>query len=122
MLTLWSTGITVDAIILDGDHVTQTNLNRYPLFAVTDLKLSKVRRAEALLNGEGFTLEAHALWWSEYQRRRQVPASLVVSAVHTNVARHQLHDALPRLIIGASTKDLRVEVGRYDWGPWGVVA
>lgn len=114
LLTLWSTDVTVDAIILDADDVARTNLNRYPLFSVADIRLPKVERAKALLERKRFTIDALPLWWSQYQRLRQESPSLVVSAVDTNVARHQLQDALPRLIIGASTNELRVEVGRYD--------
>lgn len=114
LLTLWSMDIGVSAVIVDGDKVADSNLNRYPLFSFADLKLPKADRARDLLNTDTFSVQAHSLWWSEYQKIARESPSLLLSAVDTNVARHQLQDALPRLIIGASTHDLRAEVGRYD--------
>lgn len=114
LLTLWATDITVQAMILDADVVARTNLNRYPLFSSADLGHLKVECAKALLQRESFAVEAHALWWSQYWRLHQESPTLLVSAVDTNLARNQLQDALPRIIIGASTNQLRAEVGRYD--------
>lgn len=42
------------------------------------------------------------------------PPRVLVSAVDTNAARHQLQDALPYIVLGASTHELRAEVDRYD--------
>lgn len=119
LLTLWASGATVPrAEIVDGDAISATNLNRYMLFASTDVGMLKVERAKDLLNREGerpFRLVPVPEWWSDHQRGRggaDIP--LLVSAVDTNVIRHQLQDALPGIIIGASTHGLRAEVGRYD--------
>ena len=119
LLTLWASGVTVPrAEIVDGDAISTTNLNRYLLFALTDVGMPKVDGAANLLARQGdrpFRLLPVREWWSDHQRRHGCAAiQLLVSAVDTNVIRHQLQDALPGIIIGASTHGLRVEVGRYD--------
>lgn len=50
-------------------------------------------------------------WRGEYP---DVSLDVVVSAVDKNLARHAVQDALPQLILGASTKDLRAQVNLYD--------
>lgn len=114
LLTLWGSNIAVDATILDADAVARTNLNRYPLFGLDDVRHSKVERAKALLETSRFAVTAYPMWWSEYQRRAVKSPELLISGVDTNIARHQLQDALPRLVLGASTNRLRAEVSRYD--------
>jgi len=116
MLTLWASRTSVRATIIDRDVVARSNLNRYTLFSLEDLKHLKVDRAKTLLAGENFELNARPVWWSEYARVEGSAAGaepVLISAVDTNTARHQLQDALPGLILGASTHELRVEVGRY---------
>jgi hypothetical protein len=115
LLALWGSDIDVHAIVIDGDSVARTNLNRYPLFSLVDLKQAKVERVRALLARESFWVEPHTMWWSQYQRANpETTHALLVSAVDSNEARHQLQDSMPRVILGASTNQLRIEVGRYD--------
>ena len=124
LLTLWTTGCDIDAILVDGDIVSLTNLNRYALFSLADIGLLKVDCALALLRrGQPSAASGHGSrqlvrfpgWWSEYMRQqRGASDDIILSAVDTNTARHQLQDALPRLILGGSTLNLRAEVGRYD--------
>jgi hypothetical protein len=119
LLTLWSSGVAVPkADIVDGDPVSTTNLNRYVLFSLTDRGSLKVERAAELLVRGGdrpFNLVPRPVWWSEHQRALNgTPIPLLVSAVDTNVIRHQLQDALPGVLLGGSTHGLRAEVNRYD--------
>lgn len=119
LLTLWASGAATPWLVaVDGDAVSLTNLNRYPLFALADRGAPKGSRAAALLARGGaspFGVTPVDAWWGDYLRTTAPgPLRLVVSAVDTNVARGQIQDALPRLIFGASTLDLRAEVGRYE--------
>lgn len=115
LLALWGTDADVRAVIIDGDSVARSNLNRYPLFSLGDLKYKKVERVNILLSNDKFHVEPHAMWWSQYQRSNPDKThAFLVSAVDTNVARHQLQDSMPCVIVGASTNHLRIEVGRYD--------
>ena len=126
LLALWASGVSLRATIVDGDRVAHTNLNRYALFSLNDRGQLKANRAATLLGrppspqsadstpGE-FHLEPFDGWWSDYQRSRGARLdTLLVSCVDTNTARHQLQDALPRVILGASTHGLRIEIARYD--------
>lgn len=115
LLTMWYLPIQAMITAIDKDDVSITNLNRYVLFGLLDRGKKKVSVAEAILSGHGITIAPVEAWWSEYLRSRaddRIP--LLVSAVDTNVIRHQLQDALPRLILGGSTHGLRAEVARYD--------
>lgn len=118
LLTLWASGLVVrDAVIVDGDAVSWTNLNRYLLFGAADVLWGKVDRAATLLARDGakpFHLRPEGVWWAEYRRREPDPIALLVSAVDKNTVRHQLQDALPARILGASTHGLRAQVDRYD--------
>jgi len=46
--------------------------------------------------------------------RRELDDEVVISAVDRNSARHAIQDALPRLILGASTNEMRAQVNLYD--------
>jgi hypothetical protein len=119
LLTLWSSGVVVPrAEVVDGDPVSTTNLNRYVLFSIADRGLLKVERAAELLARVGdrpFHIVQWPVWWSDHQRALpETPIPLLVSAVDTNVIRHQLQDTLPDVLLGGSTHGLRAEVNRYD--------
>jgi hypothetical protein len=114
LLSLWAAGIPMPGVsIVDGDPVSPTNLNRYVLFGRDDVGLPKASLAAGMLQSDGWPSAANQ-WWSDYVRTINGPPELVLSAVDTNVVRHQIQDALPRVILGASTLGLRAEVGRYD--------
>lgn len=104
-------------ILVDGDLVSRSNLNRYVLFGWNDVRQSKVLRASELLGActpGGLHLTPLHAWWSDAQHMMGAhPVPLVISAVDTNAARHALQDALPGTILGGSTLGLRAEVGRY---------
>jgi molybdopterin/thiamine biosynthesis adenylyltransferase len=121
LLTLWASGLAVFAgKLVDGDAVSRTNLNRYPLFGLKDVGTPKASGAAALLHRSGrtgrtaFMLSGEDVWWADHARASGARISLLVSAVDTNAARHQLQDGLPRIVLGASTRELRAEVDRYD--------
>lgn len=118
LLTLWASGIAVpDAVVIDGDIISWTNLNRYLLFSAADVSCPKTHRAATLLARAGtasFCLQPEQARWADYRRREKHPIALLVSAVDKNTVRHQLQDALPGLILGASTHGLRSQVDRYD--------
>lgn len=118
LLTLWSSGMAVpDATVIDGDTISWTNLNRYILFGIEDHALSKAMRVAALLTRTGdapFKLRPEYSWWADYRRRNSESIPLLISTVDKNTVRHQLQDALPKIILGASTHSLRAQVNRYD--------
>jgi hypothetical protein len=119
--TLWASGVHVpEADIVDGDAVSLTNLNRYPVFGVKDVRHPKASGAASLLHrveGGGrtaFKLRGFDMWWADYRKQSPQQTALLVSAVDTNAARHQMQDTLPQVILGASTHELRAELDRYD--------
>ena len=118
LLTLWAAGIPATCITaIDGDHVSSTNLNRYVLFGVQDLGRPKASCAANILHRSAanpFVVLPSDRWWAEHIALHTAPIELLVSAVDKNTVRHQLQDALPRVILGGSTNGLRAEVSRYD--------
>jgi len=81
LLALWASGIAVpDAVAVDGDEISRTNLNRYVLFGVGDLSMPKAHRAAALLErggAEPFALRSEHEWWADYRRHEAAPISLL---------------------------------------------
>lgn len=117
LLSLWATGMPLSkADLVDGDRLTLTNLNRYVLFGQSDVGKWKATGAATLLAREApaFQPTPHNEWWAEFWDQCGEPARILVSAVDTNRTRHQLQDALPGVILGASTRGLRAQVDRYD--------
>ena len=119
--TLWASGVRVsEADVVDGDAVSSTNLNRYPLFGVNDVRRPKASGAANVLHRveeagrPAFKLRGFDMWWADYRKQSPQLIGLLVSAVDTNAARHQLQDTLPKVILGASTHEMRAEVDRYD--------
>lgn len=117
LATLWSTGLACDAgQLIDGDAVSATNLNRYVVCSRADVARPKASAVAAHLTRHGpaaFLLHGHDQWWADYARAHPEPLPLALSAVDTNAVRHQLQDAMPAVILGASTHDLRAQVDRY---------
>lgn len=102
--------------MLDGDEagIEDTNLNRYSLFGLSHLGRMKATAAAALFAGTGVRAvpaDTHFQAWYATQDGRKL--DLIVSAVDKNKARHALQDALPRLILGASTLEMRAQVNLY---------
>ena len=117
LLGLWSCPFSVMSITaVDADAVSDTNLNRYPLFGADDVGESKVHRASELLGraDPSFYIEPAEEWWASYYARNPAPVDLLVSAVDKNRPRHEIQDALPNVILGGSTSALRSEVNRYE--------
>lgn len=106
-----------ELVLIDNDPVgiDETNLNRYVLFGLPHILASKASTASRLFTGSQLT--THPIdesWQTWYVKRSDEPLDLVISAVDKNEARHAIQDALPRLILGASTKDMRALVCHYD--------
>jgi molybdopterin/thiamine biosynthesis adenylyltransferase len=122
LLTLWASAVPLaGARLVDADRISPTNLNRYVLFGFHDLSHFKALRATDLLTRSSPPFQTRAVteWWADYRRGDARPVDRLVSAVDTNHVRHQLQDALPRLIYGASTLGMRARVDRYDLGDSG---
>lgn len=118
--TLYSiVGLSGEMTAIDGDEegITYTNLNRYTLFgrshaAALHLKAST---AAAMFAGSGIKVRPYDGTWQQWREEQpNKPLGLVVSAVDKNNARHAIQDALPQLILGAATKDMRAQVNLYD--------
>lgn len=112
-------GLTGEMTAIDGDPqgVTDTNLNRYSLFGLPHVEAFhfKASTAAAMFEGRGLVVRPYDGSWQEWREENpDAPLDVVVSAVDKNVARHAVQDALPQLILGASTKDLRAQINLYD--------
>lgn len=104
-------------IMLDNDEegITHTNLNRYVLFGLSQITQLKASAARALLSDSGIeTIPIDESWQDWMSRRRELNDEVVISAVDRNSARHAIQDALPRLIMAASTNEMRAQVNLYD--------
>lgn len=106
-----------ELVLIDGDPkgIDETNLNRYVLFGLPHILAPKASTASRLFTGSQLiTNPVDESWQTWYSKRSDEPLDLVISAVDKNEARHAIQDALPRLILGASTKDMRALVSHYD--------
>ena len=104
-------------VMLDNDEegVTHTNLNRYVLFGLSQISQLKASAASGLLSESGIeTIPIDESWQEWMSRRRELGDEVVISAVDRNSARHAIQDALPCLILGASTNEMRAQVNLYD--------
>ena len=112
-------GLSGDITAIDGDEegVTDTNLNRYTLFGLSHAAALhlKASTAASMFAGGGIKVRPYDGSWQQWREEQSdMPLGLVISAVDKNTARHAIQDALPRLILGASTKDMRAQVNLYD--------
>jgi molybdopterin/thiamine biosynthesis adenylyltransferase len=114
-------------VILDGDPLDDTNLNRYCL-SHRDSPPGKAEACRAILESTRFTVDAQSVYWEKYQElpvpRTNSPIlnafeaafkyRLIISCVDKNVARHALQNFWPRLILGGSTSGLTTKLSSYD--------
>ncbi len=108
-----------EIIALDGDRegITDTNLNRYVLFGLPHIEAPhlKASTAAAMFRESDLKITAFNGWWQEWRSgspNEQIEFAL--SAVDKNSARHAIQDALPEVILGASTNEMRAQVNFYD--------
>ena len=112
-------GLRADLTLIDNDPdgIDSTNLNRYAIFgrSHSEGRHPKASTAAKLMEGSGVSArpvdDSWQAWRAEDPGR---PLDLVISAVDRNRARHAIQDALPRLILGAATNDMRAQVNLYD--------
>lgn len=99
----------------DPEGIDVTNLNRYTLFGPSHIGQAKATAAAALWEKDPLVMypvnESWQAWRSAHPQDR---LPLVISAVDNNPARHAIQDALPQLVLGASTDDMRAQVNLYD--------
>lgn len=104
--------------MIDGDPegITESNLNRCVLFGLKDVGKMKASTASQLFVGSQLkTFAVDSNWQSWMLGRMQQPVQgIVISAVDNNSARHAIQDALPPMILGASTNEMRSQVNLYD--------
>lgn len=101
----------------DIEGITDTNLNRYVLFGLPHITTKHFKASTAAAMFGMSRIKAYGIddsWQRWVTTRNNAPLSLVISAVDTNSARHAIQDALPRLILGASTKGMRAQMNLYD--------
>jgi hypothetical protein len=112
-------GLSGEITAIDGDEegVTDTNLNRYTLFGLSHAAALHLKSstAAAMFAGGGIKVLPYDGSWQQWREEQpDMPLGLIISAVDKNTARHAIQNALPRLILGASTKDMRAQVNLYD--------
>lgn len=116
--TLYATpGLTAHLVAVDNDFqgIEATNLNRYTLFGNADLAHLKASRADQRVSGSGLTLSPRDLSWDAWAAT--YPADerdLVLSCVDNNRARHAIQNALPGVILSASTLDMRAQLVAFE--------
>lgn len=112
-------GAQIDLTLIDNDPegVTDTNLNRCVLFGLRHAATFHPKASTAAGLIENGALAAHPVddsWQTWRGEHPDHPLDLVFSAVDKNSARHAVQDALPGLILGASTNDMRAQINLYD--------
>lgn len=115
------------AVILDGDPLDGSNLNRYCL-SHRNSPPSKPGACKAILETAGFLVDAQPYFWDRYtalppprtksstlnNSERQHKYQLIISCVDKNHARHSLQNMWPRHMFGGSTSGLTVKLSHYD--------
>jgi molybdopterin/thiamine biosynthesis adenylyltransferase len=110
---VWATpGLRGEILIADPDPegITQTNLNRYPLFGQADVGLAKAEAAQRSTRDMDVQIDPHT-------KRIEVVSSrppFIISAVDTNAARQAIQSQYPARLLQASTHGVRAEVLRCD--------
>ena len=102
---------------VDGDPkgLDETNLNRYVLFGREHVSEPKASMASKMFTGSQLiTYPIDESWQTWYSKGVSTELDLVISAVDKNSARHAIQAAMPRLILGASTNEMRAQVNLYD--------
>jgi molybdopterin/thiamine biosynthesis adenylyltransferase len=110
-------GVNTNLLMLDGDPhgVESSNLNRYVLFGRNHVGSPKASSAAAMFDQSTLHIEGSDEFWGQWRENHpSYPLRLVLSAVDKNIARHEIQDALPELILGASTNEMRAQLNLYD--------
>lgn len=129
-LCLGSSAFAGVCTAVDKDNLDLTNDNRYALSTRNDDGASKVKLMQSYLRSCGFDCQAVPEWWQafavsggKHALNHSVRAlelaykfRIVLSCVDKNSPRHDLQNALPQLIIGASTDGLSSKAIIFDLG------
>lgn len=129
-LCFGSSAFTGSCTTVDKDILDLTNDNRYALSTREDDGASKVELMRSYLQSHGFACQAVPEWWQTFavsggrhapnepvralERAYKFP--IVLSCVDKNGPRHELQNALPQLLIGASTDGLSAKASIFDLG------
>lgn len=129
-LCLGSSAFKGECTTVDKDNVDLTNDNRYALSTRNDHGASKVALMQHYMLSRAFDCEAVPDWWQSFavsggkhalnnsvqtlERAYKFP--IVFSCVDKNEPRHELQNALPQLLIGASTDGLSAKASIFDLG------
>lgn len=111
MHAIWAiAGVRGDVLVADADKagVTNSNLNRCPLFGTASLGEPKAAEAARICHDATVT-------WDPRKARFEdlgITPRILISAVDTNRARETLQSRYPPRILSASTRDLRAETLR----------
>jgi molybdopterin/thiamine biosynthesis adenylyltransferase len=110
-------GVNANLLMLDGDPhgIESSNLNRYMLFGRNHMGSPKASSAAAMFNRSTLRISGVDEFWGPWRDMHpSYPLGLVLSAVDKNTARHEIQDALPELILGASTNEMRAQLNLYN--------
>lgn len=129
-LCLGSSTFSGSCVAVDKDALDLTNDNRYALSTREDDGAPKVELMRSYLQAHGFACRAVPEWWQAFavsggkhasnesvralERAYKFP--VVLSCVDKNGPRHELQNALPQLLIGASTDGLSAKASIFDLG------
>lgn len=129
-LCVGSSSFTGACTTVDKDNLDLTNDNRYALSTRDDDGASKVELMQTYLRSRGFDCQAVSEWWQAFavsggkhalndsvrvlERAYKFP--IVLSCVDKNAPRHELQNALPQLLVGASTDGLSAKASIFDLG------
>ncbi len=111
MHAIWATpGVRGDVLVADADKagVTNSNLNRCPIFGIASLDQPKAAEAARICHDATVTWDPRK---ARFEDLGMTPR-ILISAVDTNRAREALQSRYPPRILSASTRDLRAETLR----------
>ena len=102
--------------LIDPEHVDLSNLQRYTSTTQSDVGVSKVDRAAALLRGTGAMVVTHAQRWDEYLRDRgNYHLDRVAVALDNVPDRLLVQGSLPRRVLNAWTQPGDLGVSRHSF-------
>lgn len=129
-LCLGSSAFKGSCTAVDRDTLDLSNDNRYALSMREDDGASKVDLMQRYLRQRGFACHIVPEWWETFAisggkhaindsvrlLERVYKFPIVLSCVDKNGPRHELQNALPQLIVGASTDGLSAKASIFDLG------
>jgi molybdopterin/thiamine biosynthesis adenylyltransferase len=132
LATLVASRVAFYAAVVDDEAIDDTNLNRYVLSHDAHIDEAKVAVVQSLLRSHGLeacpieskwdafltdpsNIPTEAPFWLR-EAQRLCKFEVVLSGVDKNLPRHEIQNALPKILFGGSTDGLTAKAEIYSLG------